>query len=511
MEYILSYDLGTGGVKTSLFDEKGNCIKSAFGEYNTYYEKQFFQEQSPNEWWNQIIVTTQKLLKTVDIDKNSITAIGLSGHSLGVVAIDSTGELIFDKTPIWSDSRAEKQAGEFFSKVNEKEWYMKTGSGFPPHLYSIFKIMWYKDNFESEYEKAKVFFGTKDYINYLLTGVVVTDYSYASGCGVYSLEDKQYIDEYLSFSGVDKKKLPTIVNSDEVLGNISQKAAQTLGLPKTVKVVAGGVDNACMALGSNCFKDGEAYLSLGTSAWIAVSNQKPILDFKKKPYVFAHCVGNQTVSATAIFSAGRSLKWIKDVICANLEEVATQSGQDMYVLMDELAKTSPIGSNRLLFNPSLSGGSSSDHSVNLRGSFIGLDLMHTQSDLIRATLEGICINLKIVLDILGEFVPINDEILIVGGGAKSRFWCSLFADIFQKTIITSTIGQDAGALGAAALAAHGCGVANYNEFIECSYKNKTTVQPNKENYGTYEKLTYIFQESEKALSNIGDIYYKKND
>lgn len=504
MKHIIAYDLGTGGIKASLFDSNGKSLASAFVEYDTFYPSAGLQEQKPSDWWNGVITSTEELLQKTSVDSNSIVGIGLSGHSLGVVAVDSEGELLSQKTPIWSDARALEQAKAFLNRVDEKEWYETTGNGFPAHLYSVFKIMWYRDNEKGLYDQTYKFIGTKDYINLCLTGEIITDHSYASGSGVYNLDNADYETKYIDAAGISAEKLPEIVPSTQIIGTLTQKAAQILGLSTETKVVCGGVDNACMALGASCFSEGKAYTSLGTSAWIGVSSEKPVIDYEKKPYVFAHCVPGQYVSATCIFSAGRSFKWVKDTFCKNIEEQAKLTSDDVYSLMTKLAEKSPVGANKLIFNPSLAGGSSIDSSVNLKGSYVGIDLMHTQADIIRATLEGISINLRLALDVLKIFTDISEDMLIVGGGGKSKLWRQIFADIYDMKIIETKVGQDAGSLGAAALAAVGTGLWSDFSTVSKAHELVNEATPVSENKVKYEKIIPIFKEIAEFHSKIGD-------
>ncbi len=498
MEYILSCDLGTGATKASLITADGVSAASALFPCETYYPKQNFREQKPEEWWSIVVSSVKRLLESTDINRNSIAAIAVSGHSLGVVPMSTSGKLLIDSVPIWSDARAGFQAEEFFKQADEKSWYMKTGNGFPASLYSAFKILWYRDNMPELYQKADKFIGTKDYINYKMTGVMATDYSYASGSGVYDLEGWKYDDGLLDATGIDKNKMPEILASTDVLGTLTSEAAEALGLSVDVKVVCGGVDNACMAAGAGCVEEGNAYTSLGTSAWIAVSSKRPIVDNEKRPYVFTHLVPGMFVSATAIFSAGNSYRWLRDTLCRNL------SG---YGEMDELAATSTIGSNKLIFNPSLAGGSNLDKSVNIRGTFAGLDLSHTQSDIIRATLEGITLNLRAAMDVLANYVELNDGMLLVGGGGKSPFWRQLFADIYNKNINESRVGEDAGSLGAAAAAAVGSGLwkdfsplLKINETISC-------ISPDADHSAEYEYVLDVFKKVAEKQSEIGELLH----
>jgi xylulokinase len=135
MEYIISYDLGTGGLKSTLYNITGEAVSTDFKSYETFYPAADFREQKPEDWWAVLKSGTRDLLaKKEGIDINDIAACAISGHSLGVVPIGD-GRVLAEFVPIWSDTRAGKQAAEVFAKIDEVEWYKKTGGGFPPMLY----------------------------------------------------------------------------------------------------------------------------------------------------------------------------------------------------------------------------------------------------------------------------------------------------------------------------------------------------------------------------------------
>ena len=445
--YILAYDFGTGGIKASLFDDTGACRASGFDAYGTSYPAGGFHEQSPEDWWRATVRSTRLLADQAGEEAmRQVRAIGISGHSLGVVPLDGSGNLLRGAVPIWSDSRAGEQAQAFFREVPEAEWYAKTGNGFPAALYSVFKLMWFRDREPDWFAKANTILGTKDYINFRLCGVCATDFSYASGTGVYDLASRRYDEGLIAASGLPRSLFPEIVPSTQVLGTLTASAAEELGLPQTVKVVAGGVDNSCMALGAGAYKEGRAYNSLGSSSWIAVSSAKPVIDVATRPYVFDHVVPGQYASALAIFSAGTSHTWLRDVLETEYEQ------------MDAMAAKAGIGAHGLFFNPSLAGGSSLDATPAIRGAFANLDLRHTRGDMARAVMEGIAFGLRGALDELRKLVPVAEPLTLVGGGAKSLLWRQIYADVYGLRVARTEIGQQAAALGAAVVAGVGSGM-----------------------------------------------------
>ena len=504
-DMIIAYDLGTGGIKASLFDLNGTSCCDIFSQYDVVYTGSDYHEQAPGAWVDGICSTTKQLLQKSGIHPSSIVALSISGHSLGVVPVDHNGQLLRSMTPIWSDTRAKQQAKAFFEKVPYTEWYKKTGNGFPAECYSVFKIMWYRDNEPELYAKTYKVLGSKDYCNLMLTGNMVTDHSYASGSGIYDLVKNGYDEEYILASGIRRDLLPDLVHSHDVIGHLTSEAAASLGLTPEVKVVSGGVDNSCMALGARGIENGRAYISLGSSSWIAVVSDTPLVDEEKKPFVFAHVIDGMYASATSIFAAGSSFRWVRDVLCPDLvhKEKSGELG-DAYVEMNRLAALSPVGSNNLQFNPSLAGGAMIEQSKSIVGGFVGLQLSHTRNDMIRASLEGITYNLWYAMTVLkscGVSVP---ELLMVGGGAKSPFWRQMFADIFDMKMIKTSVDQNAASLGAAALAAYGLGLWKDYTPIDTAHHLECIAQPDGEKTGIYRRHYELSRYLAGWLADTGD-------
>jgi xylulokinase len=503
--YIIAYDLGTGGNKASLYDIAGRCVAENFVSYPTQYPATGWHEQRPEDWWDAVVESTHRLLKEAPIERDEISCCGISGHSLGVVPLDRNGKLLRAATPIWSDSRPLAQSKQFFETVDENEWYLMTGNGFPPPLYSVFKMMWYRDHEPEMFDKIHKVIGTKDFINYKLTGNMVTDYSYASGSGVYDLVNWKYSDSLISASGLPREIFADIVPSTEVIGKLTAESSESLNLPSHVKVVAGGVDNSCMALGARSFKEGRAYNALGSSSWIAVTSGTPLLDAHTRPYVFTHVIPDYFVSAMSIFSSGSSFRWLRDQLCQAIVSEAEMNSVDPYELMTAEAKKSPVGSNSIIFNPSLAGGNLLDYSPNIRGAFMGLDLGHTRADLIRSVMEGVAFGLRVALDELKRLTSIADEMTVVGGSSQSRLWRQIFADVYQMNIVKTNIDQQAAALGAAALAAVGTGLWSDFNIIDEIHAIEDITEPILENSAAYARLLPIYKKASRFHSEIGDM------
>ena len=455
---MIACDLGTGSAKAALYRPDGACVAESIVAYPTTYPAPSWHEQKPADWSRSVEESIRSLLSRPEVEAAEVAAIGVAGHSLGCVPMTLDGIVLQENVPIWSDSRAEREASEFFTLFPPDEWYLTTGNGFPAPLYTLFKILWLRRNRPEIFARAKTILGTKDYVNFVLTGRIATDHSYASGSGVYDLRAGRYSGPILAAAGLDRSLFPEPVKSTEIIGEVKPEIAARLGLPAGVKVVAGGVDNSCMALGARTFREGDIFSSMGSSSWLTVSSAVPLLDTRVRSYAFAHVVPGMVISATSIFSSGTTIDWVRDTLFADIVEEAKRSGRDIHALLDELAGRSPRGANGLLFIPTLGGGTSLEGGSGVRVALVGLDLLHGRADIIRAAFEGIALGLRVALDELRRMAAVGEEIIMVGGGARSAFRRQIFADVFDMTVLKTGIDQQAAALGAAALAFVGTGL-----------------------------------------------------
>lgn len=500
MRKLIAYDLGTGGIKASLFSEEGVPLAEVFNQYETYFPGEHYAEQRPMDWWDNVCRATGKLLRQSGSQPGEIAGVALSGHSLVAVPVGADGSLLQEQVPIWCDMRAVKQAEQLFRGLDYNTWYSCTGNGDPAECYTVAKLMWMKEYQPDVYGRIFKILGSKDFINYMLTGTLCTDPSYASGFGVFNLLEWDYEIGFMEAAGLDPGIFPEIRPSDEIIGYVTREAALACGLMEGTPVACGAVDNTCMALGATGLREGLAYTSLGSSSWIAVTSQKPVIDPAARPFVFAHAVRGYYTSAVSIFSAGNSFRWVRDQLCRDFTP-----DTDAYEEMNRMAEAVPAGSNGVLFNPTLAGGSAQEPSPLLCGGFMGLTLGNTREDLVRASMEGIAMSLGNTLDILKEQVSIDKDMLICGGGSKSAIWRQIFADIYRMPIRKTNIDQDAASLGAAALAANACGIWDGYDKIESIHVTEDISVPDSQNSAFYAGLKPFYLQWTRNLADLSEM------
>lgn len=490
---VLSLDLGTGGVKASLVTADCRILGNGFASYPTYGDSDGRREQCPEEWWSAVVSSVKDVLAETE-DRPPIAAIGISGHSMGRVPVDESGELLEQYTPIWSDSRPREYAEQFLGKTQWSEWYKTTGNGSPPPHYAAFKIMSLKQNQPEIYNRAVAFLGTKDYINMKLCGAICSDHSYATGSGLYDLVRGCWQQDYIAACGIDPHKLPRLYKSTDVIGHVTARAAEVLGIEAGIPVVAGGVDNGCMALGAGCIREGEAYCSLGSSSWIAAVSATVDADVNSKPYIFGHCIEGLKLTHEGIFSSGTSHDWVINNMFCDLDR------QTRYAQFDELAASAPLGADGLIFCPALGGGSSADPSPDMRGAFMRMDLSHTRADIARATLEGLALQLRYVSECMMGSIRC---LTLTGGGARSKLLQQIFADVFGVPVAVSAVTRHTAALGAAALALVGIGAYENFDFVQNALGNREVTEPVHENVKRYAEIQKDFVRVMQMSGELG--------
>lgn len=506
---ILAHDLGTTGNKANLFDDEGRLVASTFSGYETAHPQPTWAEQNPEDWWLAVIKATRELLGKSRVAPQAIAVIAFSGQMMGCLPVDVAGKPL-RPCIIWADQRAVAQAKQLDERVGEERIYRITGHRISP-TYSASKIGWVRDNEKEIFKRAHKFLHVKDYIAHRMTGVFATDRSDASGMNLYDLEQGIWSDEILKEMDLDPQLLPEIHNSADVVGELTKPAAEQLGLIAGTPVVIGGGDGASAAVGAGAVMEGPAYNYIGSSSWISFAAPRPIYDPGRRIFNWAHMVPNMFAPCGTMQAAGGSYQWLRRQVCWIEGREAEETGEDVYEIMNRLAAQSIPGAHGLLFLPYLQGERSPHWNPEARGGFVGLQVTHTRADLIRATLEGISMNLK---TILLSFLDANakvDEIILIGGGAKGELWRQILADIFGRPTLRPRLLEEATSLGAAI--AGGVGVGLFQDFSIVKQRIEIVDRhaPNSEAQAVYDRLYPIFLGTYNALVPIFNQLHKLNN
>ncbi|RLG05654.1 MAG: xylulokinase [Thaumarchaeota archaeon] len=494
--------MGTTGDKATLFDPEGNLVASVLKEYETIQPQPVWAEQDPDDWWHAFAESTKELLKISKIDPSDVKAISFSGQMMGCLPVDRHGKPL-RRSIIWMDQRSIKQANYILERIGQKEFYKITGNRVSP-TYTISKILWVKENEPEIYEKAYKFLQAKDYIILRLTGEYVTDYSDASLAGLMDITKKTWAYELLEELRITTDKLPDLHSSITVAGELDSQIAEEIGLRPGTPIVIGGGDGACAAAGAGVIRPGQAYNYIGASSWISTASDRPLIDPKMRIFNFYHLDPSMLAPTGTMQAAGTSYRWLRDQICWKEVEEAKEKGIDPYQVMDSEAEKVEPGAGKVIFLPYLMGERAPWWNPNARGVFFGLALGHERRNMIRAVLEGITFNLRIIMDVFEEQGIIIENMRVIGGGAKGRLWREIMANIYGKRIMVLKYLIEATSLGAAIAA--GIGAKLYKDFSVAERLNTVvdTSDPDPKLHEKYEKLYQFFKKLYLTLEPLFD-------
>ena len=475
---FIGIDLGTSSVKILLVDEAGAILKTVTNDYPLSFPNPGWSEQEPADWWQATYSGMRDLL--ADQDASAVRGIGCGGQMHGLVALDADDNVIRPAI-LWNDGRTAEETAWLNEEIG-KEKLSKLTANIAFAGFTAPKILWMKNNEPENFGRIAKIMLPKDYINFMLTGVHSCDYSDASGMLLMDVEHKCWSEEMLDICGIDKSVMPGLYESYECIGTIRPEISKMLGLSEDVKVAAGAGDNAAAAVGTGTVGDGDCNISLGTSGTIFISSDKFGVDPNNALHSFAHADGKYHLMG-CMLSAASCNKWLCDEILKTPDYAAEQKD-----ITDD-----KMGCNRVFFLPYLMGERSPINDTDARGTFTGLSMDTTRSDIVQAVLEGVAFALRDSLEVARSLGIDLQRTKICGGGAKSPLWKKIIANVMNLKV--DVLENEQGpAMGGAMLAAVGCGVYPDVETIAKKIvKVVETVEPDPELTAKYEERYQKFR------------------
>lgn len=482
--YILAHDLGTSGDKASLFREDGKLVASALRAYETYYPNRGWAEQEPGEWWRAVVETTKEI--TSDIEASDIAAISFSGQMMGTVCLDEHGAVL-GRSILWSDGRAEAQAQKIVERVGLGRSCRIAGQRVGP-FFPLAKIMWLKQNHPEIYDKTIKVLQAKDYIAFRMTGRMATEVTDAAFTQAYDTDRGDYSQEMIGAADVRADIFPEVLKSSDVVGKLSQEAAALCGLLEGTPVVAGAGDGAAATVGAGCVDEGQAYTCIGSSSWIKAASNRFLFDEKLRMQIEPHVIAGKYVYGGTMQTGGLSYAWARENLTDNTA----------HEKIEELIGSSAPGASGALFLPYLMGERCPWWDTDANGSFLGLRIGTTKADMLRAVIEGVALNLNILLKVVREDIALH-EMVLIGGGANGRAFPQVIADIYGLTVLIPENTEGSTAIGAAVIA--GVGVGMYRDYSASRnfLKVSRVINPREEYHELYSKKQEIFENAYRAL------------
>lgn len=499
--YFIGVDMGTTGVRTVIFDEKGAEVGSSYLESPLVYPKLGWAECPTQVLVDNARQTSHDAIVKSGIDPKDIVAMSFSYARVGMVTRDADGEFNRENTIMWFDARAVELGSRDVAKLDKAGWtqekmyntrgFMAGGAG------PIAKVRWLQEN---EPETFKSTAKIHNWHSLLLKAYGVNEAIDPRGdsgwFGFTNIETMDWDDEIIKVLECEdiKHMLPELKFTTELAGHVSKEAAEITLIPEGTPIYVGNGDHQCGALGLGVIEDDQVYMCIGTTGTISRVAYKPIRHPELTCSVLGSNLRGWQMDANSPTACG-CLKWFKNTFCQDLIKEAEETGQDVYDLMTaEAAKANP-GADGTVFLPWPTGASGCPHyDPNPRMTFVGMTNGHTRAEMIRAVMEGVCYENRDLLENLDKAgAPAYESLRFTGGGARSALWCQMHADILGKPIETVS-ANEAVACGAAIGAAIGSGYyKSAKEAVENMVHVTGRYEPNPANKELYDKMFGIYK------------------
>lgn len=486
MSHLLGIDLGTSSVKVVLVNREGKVVATSSEKYTTYSPHPGWAEQDPEEWWQVTVKVINRVIDENHIGPEQIQGLGLSGQTHGTVILDKN-LLPLRKAIIWMDKRSISQVHGLEERMGER---LPRVTGLPISCgFMAPSLLWIKENKPFLWDKIYKVLLPKDYLRLKLTGVVASDVTDAGGTLLLDTAKRKWSKEIIDGLGIPYNFFPPLYESLEITGQITEKSAKEISLKKNTPVVAGGADQVMAAIGNGAVTEEGIVSSIGTGALLVGCTNHPIIKPDRVLHTIPHALSQKWILMGAILSGGSCLDWFFNQVIFG-GKISSQS--KFHQLLSSKISATSAASKGLLFLPYLEGERTPYLDPQARGAFIGLSHRRSQKDLIRAVMEGVVFALR---DSLEEFKKAGIKpsyIIAGGGGAKSKVWRQIQADIFNLPVFTTNT-EESSAYGASLIAAVGIGIfSTVEKACQEWIKKKNETIPNPQEVELYEKVYRVY-------------------
>src|SRR5438046_1666591 len=338
--YVLGIDVGTGGTRAIVIDERGRVVSSATEEHQPFTSPQIgWAEQHPEDWWRAASIAVRKAIASANLSAEEIACVGFSGQMHGAVMLDEQGSVVRPAL-IWCDVRTEKQCHDLTAKIGQERLIQLTCN---PALanFTLTKLLWIRENEPANWKRVRSVMLPKDYVRFRLTGERATDMADASGTLLLDVAHRRWSQEMLQAAEIDERLLPSLHESPTVCGKISSTGARQSGLSAGTPVVAGAGDQAAGATGMGIVSAGAVSATIGTSGVVFAATDRPALDPRGRVHTFCHAIPGLWHVMGVTQAAGLSLRWFRDNFAVAFGGPSTT--RDPYEFLSEEAGAAPPG------------------------------------------------------------------------------------------------------------------------------------------------------------------------
>ena len=478
---FIGLDLGTSHLKGIVIDDAQNVCAEASVSLSLMRPKNGWSEQNPQDWLDATENVMASLANKVNLKK--VNAIGLSGQMHGATLLDKNDNVL-RPCILWNDTRSAEEASYLDSKTIFRNL---TGNIVFPG-FTAPKLAWVRKHEPNIFAKISKVLLPKDYLRLWLCGEYVAEMSDAAGTSWLDVKRRDWSDALLAETDLDRSQMPTLIEGCEISGVLKKTHASKWGLPHGVIIAGGGGDNAASAIGVGVVKAGDAFVSLGTSGVLFAASDEYQPDAASAVHTFCHALPNTWHQMGVILAATDAMNWFGQVLNSSAQEMTNDLG-----VLKAPSKT--------LFLPYLGGERTPHNDAQIRASFINLDHNADRQAMIRAVIEGVAFAFRDCFDALSSTGIKINQLVAVGGGAKSEYWVQAIATALGLPISIPVAGDYGGAFGAARLGMIAYGINRYD--VAISPKIKHIIEPVMSLHDDYLSALKSYRETYKVLKSIG--------
>lgn len=498
--YLLGMDCGTTNIKAIILAEDGTVVAEASRPSKFLSPGPDMQEQDANEWWDNTVEIFQALTSKAgwNIVKR-IRGTCISSHTVTMLPVDKDG-IPLRNAMTYQDNRSAAELHYIVDSIGYQRFVEIVG-GQPAVAFLPNKLLWFKKNEPDLFAKTACFLQASSYINFKLTGKMTTDIDQASRTQCLDISTMEWSKEIGDVIGIDLDAVlpkPQLVN--DIIGFVTEEAANATGLIAGIPVVAGCSDAMASMHATGMSRLGEAGESSGTTSLVFVgSDVKSAPDI---PVVTKPCAidGMPWVFDAPIQTSGAALKWFIETMAAEEREYAEAHDLNIYTYLNELALQSEPGAGGLFFFPYLLGERAPIWNEYARGMFIGMGMNMKRSDLIRSVFEGTAYALRHVMETVKEAGAKANVLRICGGGAKSRTWSQIKASMLKMPVYLLDEKSGDVPVGDALIVGHKVGVfPDLTKAAENIVKVNEIIQPVDKWVEVYDKLYPYYVDMYESL------------
>jgi xylulokinase len=483
VDTIISLDLGTTALKTALLDNRGRVLSHATNEYALQTPDALSVEVDVETYWQAFKSGLASVLAESKADVTRIRALGLSAQGETLILTDRGGHALRPAI-VWLDNRAQQEAEELSAHFGNDKAFAITGQVSIVPTWPASKILWVKRHERDVFERTARFLLIEDYFIHRLTGHFVCEGSLITSTVYWDINTKTWWPEMLDYLGVSEARLPEIRESGEAVGPILPDVAAELGLAPETVVCTGALDQAAGAIGVGNIAPGIFSENTGAALAICATVPRPTFDPGGQMPCHYHGIPNMYMEHT-FTSGGMVLRWFRDAFCQPEIAEARSLGVDSYDLLGRQASAIPPGCEGLVMLPHLQGAMAPEANPKAKGVFYGFTLRHGKAHYVRSIMEAIACIIRRNIDVLEGMGIAVTEIRSLGGGARSRVWNQIKADLTGLPLVT-TENEEAACLGAGILAGKAVGMfPSIERAVGEMVVLKERFEPNSDNASVY--------------------------